>query len=200
MATAYKRKQYIVSARFQLKYVGVILLLIFLTAILCSYVVYYTTMIGLGEKLANVYPQGRLLSIVKAVNIRIFVSLIVVTPFVVMYGIYLSHKIAGPIFRIERFLHSMASGDLTERLTLRKNDELINVADAINSVVDNYRGATITEKNHVERISKEVEKLRIAIESATTNPAIINELMDNTVNHIADLRIELDKYKVEKPK
>ena len=50
----FKRTKYWVSGRFQGKYVGLILLLTFLTAILCSYVVYYTSMISFGEKLANI--------------------------------------------------------------------------------------------------------------------------------------------------
>ena len=78
----FRRRQYIVSARFQLKYTGVILILMFVTAGLSSYVVYYTSMILMGEKLANVYPQGQLVSIVKAVNLRLLASLIFVTPLV----------------------------------------------------------------------------------------------------------------------
>ena len=96
----YKRKKYLVAARFQLKYVGLILILVFLTGLLCSYVVYYTTMILLGDKLANVYPQGRLIAIINAVNTRILFSLILVSPLVVTIGIFASHKIAGPIYRI----------------------------------------------------------------------------------------------------
>ena len=109
-ATRFRRKRYIVAARFQLKYIGLILMLVFLTGLLCSYVVYYTMMLGMGDKLANVYPQGRLISIVRDVNLRLFLSLIFVAPLVVTIGIFASHKIAGPIYRIEKFLDDMARG------------------------------------------------------------------------------------------
>ena len=75
----FKRKQFIVARRFQLKYAGVILLLMFLTAGFCSYAIYYTTMISFGEKLANVYPQGQLVSIVNSVNFRILASILKLT-------------------------------------------------------------------------------------------------------------------------
>ena len=118
----FKRTQYFISKQFQLKYVGLILLLMFVTAVVCSYFVYYTLMILMGEKLASVYPQGRLMAIINTVNFRVLALLLLITPFVAALGIYLSHKIAGPIHRIERFLSDMATGNLVSRLILRKGD------------------------------------------------------------------------------
>ena len=72
----FQRKQFIVARRFQVKYAGIILLLMFITAGFCSYAIYYTSMILFGEKLASVYPQGQLVSIVKTVNMRILISML----------------------------------------------------------------------------------------------------------------------------
>ena len=137
------RKQYIVSKKFQFRYIGVILALMFATAALCSYVVYYNSLVLLGEKLANVYPQGRLVAILKTVNLRVLVSVILISPLVAFLGVILSHRIAGPISRMERFLNEVAAGDLSKRLTLRPKDELIPLADGINNVVE-------TIKNNVD--------------------------------------------------
>ena len=150
----YKRKQYIVAPKFQLRYIGLILMLVFLTGILCSYVVYYTSMLLLGDKLANVYPQGRLISIVNTVNLRILFSLVLVTPLVVVIGIYASHKIAGPIYRIEKYLGSMAAGDFSVPLTLRKHDELLSLADGINAVAESVKSSVKREKEHLTRASE----------------------------------------------
>src|SRR3989338_650465 len=138
-APKHVRRQYLVAKKFQLKYVGLILLLMFLTAALCSYVIYYTSMLLLGEKLANVYPQGRLVSIVKIVNFRILLSLILITPLVTIIGIFLSHRIAGPIYRMENFMANLAGGNLAPHLILREKDELIMLANGINRVVDSLR-------------------------------------------------------------
>ena len=88
----------------------------FAAAVICSYTVYYTVMILMGEKLANVYPQGRLMSIVNMVNIRILISMLLAAPLITVLGIYASHKIAGPILRMERFMDDMASGNLADKL------------------------------------------------------------------------------------
>ena len=146
----YRRKQYIVARKFQLKYIGLILILVFLTAILCSYVVYYTLMLLMGDKLANVYPQGRLVSIINTVNIRLLLSLVFIAPLIVVIGIFASHKIAGPIYRIEKYLAAMAGGDFSEPITLRKNDELISLANGINRVTDSIKVMVKEERKHLD--------------------------------------------------
>lgn len=197
MAPRYKRKQYIVAAKFQLKYVGLILALVFMTGILCSYVVYYTSMLLLGDKLANVYPQGRLISIVNMVNLRILLSLVLVTPLIFVIGIYASHKIAGPIYRIEKFLKSMASGEISETLTLRKNDELVALAEGINMVSESMRATVRQEKEHLEKAAILLDGLRRTVQARHTDKDTIESAIDRIGEEIGSANLELNKYKLQ---
>ncbi|MDO8525719.1 MAG: hypothetical protein Q7S07_04450 [Candidatus Omnitrophota bacterium] len=184
----FKRKQLIVARKFQLKYAGIILLMMFITAGFCSYAIYYSTMILFGEKLANVYPQGQLVSVINAVNFRILVSALVASPLIGFLGIYLSHKIAGPIFRIEKVLGNMAKGDLSSRIMLRQGDEMVSLADSVNNLTDSFSLTIKTEKSRIENIKKEFDALR---KQAPPSSAI--EKMENEINLISK---ELDRYKV----
>lgn len=196
MEGKFKRRRYFVAKRFQLKYVSLILLLMFLTAALCSYVVYYTSMLLMGEKLANVYPQGRLVHIMKIVNFRILLSLIFVSPLVVVIGIFLSHRIAGPINRMEKFLSGIAQGNLTGQLVLRRKDELIAIADGINYLVDNLREAVINEKMHLNKVSTELANLRKALEAKPVDQAKVTETLNRLNSAEKDLNKALDRYKL----
>jgi len=193
----YTRKQYFTAARFQLKYVGLILLLMFLTGAMCAYVVYYTTMLLLGEKLANVYPQGRLISMVKLVNLQILFSLILVTPLVALIGIFLSHRIAGPINRMEKFLANMAAGDITSRLVLRSKDEMIRLADGINLVVDSLRVKVGGERERLKRASMGLARLKTAADAKPADIPSIKDSINKLEDEISNLNKELDKYKLE---
>lgn len=192
----FKRKQYLVAKKFQLKYVGLILLLMFLTACMCSYIVYYTSMLLMGEKLADVYPQGRLVHIVKIVNFRILLSLIFVTPLVALIGIFASHRIAGPIYRMEKFMSGVASGNLTSRITLRSKDELITLADGVNNIVDSLREAVMRERIHLNKVQEELDSLRRAVEAKPINQALVKDILDRLNQEIAPLNKELDRYKL----
>lgn len=194
--TRYKRKQYIVAAKFQLKYAGMILLLVFLTGILCSYVVYYTSMIVLGDKLASVYPQGHLVSIVSAVNSRILLSLILISPIIFMIGIFASHKIAGPIFRIEKTLDGMAKGDYSAPITLRKNDELVALANGINKVMESMRETVKKEKKEIGGLSASLDDLKKVCGSKPVNHDALDKAIDKLSGEVSALRKEIERYKV----
>ncbi|NQU95434.1 MAG: HAMP domain-containing protein [Candidatus Omnitrophica bacterium] len=128
----YKRTRYIVKAKFQMKYVGLLLLVALASATISGYTIYYNSWVLLGEKLANVYPQGRLMEIFKSVNIKLAVSMVFVSMICIGIGILASHKIAGPVHRMVMFLDSLTAGDYSKRLFLRKKDELKDLAEAIN--------------------------------------------------------------------
>jgi len=196
MNPKFKRTQYLVSGRFQGKFVGLILLLTFLTAALCSYVVYYTSMISFGEKLANIYPQGRLVSVINIINMRIVITMLLVTPLVALIGIYLSHKIAGPIFRMERFMSDMASGNLTGKLVLREGDELLTLADGINRLTESMKTTMINEKSGLIKLEKELANLKSMAISSHPDIGAINDLANRMDAEIISLGKEIDRFKV----
>ncbi len=194
--SGYRRTKYFVAKKFQLKYVGLILLLVFSTAIMCSYVIYYTMMLTMGDKLANIYPQGRLIAIVNAVNVRILLSMLLVAPLIVIIGIYASHKIAGPIGRIEGFLDGMAMGELSMPLNIRRNDELISLANGINRVLDSMRTAVGREKNKLNDISAALDNLKRTAESKPVNHAALDKAITKLSDEVSAFSKDLDKYKV----
>lgn len=118
-----KRKRYVIAARFQFRYIAYILLFLYLGAAIAGYTVYYSAWTTLGEKLANVYPRGRLIYIFKQANITLLIRLLLISPLFVFIGIILSHRIAGPIYRIGKYVEQLMQGDYAHGLTLRKRDE-----------------------------------------------------------------------------
>jgi len=136
MSPSYRRRNYLVAKKFQLKFAGLILGFMFLVALFSALTIYYNTWMVLGEKLANVYPQGRLKGILQHANYVLFFRILIVSPIVLFFAIYVSHRIAGPIYRIRRDLEQVAAGNYSLRIKLRKTDELKDVADAMNKVID----------------------------------------------------------------
>jgi len=163
-----KRTRLFIAKRFQIRYISLILLFMFTTAIVTGYMVYVTTWIMFGEKLAAVYPQGLLMDIVKKVNMVLFLRLIFLTPLVILIAMVLSHRIAGPIYRTKRHISGMARGDYDTRLQLREKDELKDLADAVNHLAVCLRsGRDKCDKAALRAISK-VEALEAAIIAGDT--------------------------------
>lgn len=178
----YARKRYLVLKGFQLKYVGSILLFMFAIALLSGYTVYYTTWILLGERLAGVYPQGRLVYILQRANIVLLLRILFITPLVALIGLMLSHRIAGPMYRIERFLREIPEGNYSQRIYLRKRDSLKPLADGINNMLtqlenqrDKERQAVVTAREKLSELKSELEKPSPSINSLKENVDKISE-------------------------
>ena len=192
----FKRKHYFIAPAFQLRYIRTVLLIVFGVGVLSAYTVYYQSMILFGEKLANVYPQGRLVSIVKSINMQILLSLLLITPLMVLIGMFLSHRIAGPIYRMEKFLTGVSQGDLTTHLTLRPKDELKPLAEGINTVVDSLRSSVAVEKKILDNLRTELSNLEAATRAKPVEESALKSRMDRLREEIANLSTSISRYKL----
>ncbi|MBU4304736.1 MAG: HAMP domain-containing protein [Candidatus Omnitrophica bacterium] len=161
---AYVRKNYFVRKGFQLKFS----LIIFITTLVISVIAIWTTYITTWSeistlvqsrefvnKIDNVYKNGideksagMINSIVVLEFAEIFsrVSNILVLRLIAgsfvlfILSIFVSHKIAGPISRMEKAAHAIENGDLSVDLsTLRAGDELADLARAIDGAIVKIR-------------------------------------------------------------
>jgi methyl-accepting chemotaxis protein len=158
-----RRVSLFIAKSFQIRYISLILIFMFIIAALTGYTVYVTTWLMFGEKLAAVYPQGLLLDIARKVNVALLWRLAFVTPLVIFIGLVLSNRIAGPIYRIQKYLRRVSSGNLDNELKLRKNDELQDIAGSINDLVSRLRSGRNQRSARIDVLKQKADELEIAI-------------------------------------
>lgn len=56
--------------------------------------------------------------------------------FVILISAILSHKMAGPVYHFERVCKAIAKGDFSQRVHLRKGDQLTDLQDEFNKMMD----------------------------------------------------------------
>lgn len=84
-----------------------------------------------------------------------------ITAAIAVISVLFSHRIAGPLYRLEKSLEAIASGDLTVNTRFRGMDQLSALADELNTMVRSL--------NHTSRsIMDSAEELRTA-ENALQN-------------------------------
>ncbi|MBU4375943.1 MAG: methyl-accepting chemotaxis protein [Candidatus Omnitrophica bacterium] len=133
------RTRYFLARGFQLRYAGIILLVAFVTAILSGFTVFRTTCDILGEKLSQVYPQGLFTAIFNKVAVALMKNMSVLAVLIFIFAIFISHRIAGPIYRVKSIIRDIGEGKLDKRIHLRKNDELHDLADELNKMQENLK-------------------------------------------------------------
>ena len=52
-----------------------------------------------------------------------------------LLSIFLSHRIAGPLYKLRRGIEDVSKGNFDQRMTFRKNDHFIELQDAFNEMI-----------------------------------------------------------------
>lgn len=138
-----RRTQLVTDRSLQSKYIMTVLGFMVAVLVLAAVIIYFTAWSQLIERLANVYPQGRLQEVLKIIYLRLLLGFLLLAPLAVLAALLVSHRVAGPLVRIRRYLRLMARGEFDlAPLELRAYDELKDVAHLINEIVAQVRAKT----------------------------------------------------------
>ncbi|MBU0759503.1 MAG: methyl-accepting chemotaxis protein [Candidatus Omnitrophica bacterium] len=105
-----KRKRFIVNKKLQL---GIFLKWIIIPVVALSAALYYF--------------RGNAYVLIMAITAVLLFS---------WHILILSHRLAGPVYRLEKDLEDIAKGNFSIRIKFRKKDELKSIADGINRILD----------------------------------------------------------------
>lgn len=82
-----------------------------------------------------------------------------------IFSLYLTHRVAGPLYRFQKSTAELADGNLAVRITLRNGDELHDLADLANRAVANLDRAM---REIRDRTTGTTQALRAAMEEPNT--------------------------------
>ncbi|OGQ46663.1 MAG: hypothetical protein A2W63_02990 [Deltaproteobacteria bacterium RIFCSPLOWO2_02_44_9] len=163
----FRRRNYFIKKNFQVnftvKFLIIILIEAFLAAGLFLYMSKGTLTTGyLGSELRIARTYDFFLPMLLLSNL-IIVGISAVIGIGVL--IFLSHRIAGPLYRFENILNSIKKGDLTQRFKLRENDQFAELANSINEHTDTLDKNMGHLKAGVMEFSQLASKMQTALAS-----------------------------------
>ena len=191
-----KRRRILIKRAFQLRYVGAILFFVLLITLISTITIYMSIFPYLSEKLANVYPQGRLVMVLRNANMKVLMSTAVVLPIAVWVGIMFSHRIAGPWYRMEVILREIAEGSLVARVNLRKGDELQSLGDAINEVTDNLRAMAKENVEYIDSLDDTLKSFEDELKKDSLDEIKAGLLLSKIHDISKDLRDSLKRHRL----
>lgn len=159
-----KRKNYFIEKKFQTKYLLLTLLLllsytfIFIVVIFAPYILTLYFDYPLSEK--NEAARALLL-----LHGTVWPSIGGVILFFCLISVFISHKVAGPLFRLKKSLVKVTQGDLDVVIKLRKWDDLKDLAGHINTLIEELRTFVITLRNDYALLSEYILELEQEIET-----------------------------------
>lgn len=154
----YKRKTKLIKIGLQFRFMVIVLLLMFLTGIIVAW---------------GTYCLDRAI-VYQLVEVNIFKQLmagwvLLLLAIGIGFSILVSHRIAGPIYRFEKVLDRLAKGELDYNVSIRKKDELQELAQKFDKAVQYLRQEILKEKSNTELISKQIEEIAGSLSNKSLN-------------------------------
>ncbi len=116
-----------------------------------------------------------------------------------VFSIYLTHRLAGPLFRIEQTARELIRGNLALRIRLRKGDELHELAGLLNEVLDTvepaFREIRDSEAHVREALSWIMDEMR---KQPSVNREALNRL-DIALKGGERIEEALKRFQLSKP-
>jgi HAMP domain-containing protein len=134
-----QRRRYITHKKFQFRMLAMLLLLVLLATLVTTLVNHYFL---LSSIIDFTMEHGR-----GPTGMDLFVAslrpLVIILPVVfvllAIIVVFISHHIAGPLYRLKMYMEKVENGDYSVKLKFRKNDSIHDVADSFNRMVEGIK-------------------------------------------------------------
>lgn len=190
MADRPKRKKLYIKKEFQTDFSIKFLILIAMESVLAIGLFIYlssgTFITGYsGAELVIARTGEYFLPTVLLANLAL-IGVTAVAGFIIMVAY--SHKIAGPLYRFEKSIDEMASGDLTSRFTLRANDQLEELAGRINTLSEKLDDAVSGIKSEAKELEGALKDARECLRSGACDASVLDEKLARASENLEKLK------------
>jgi len=151
MAVPYKRRNYFIDKSFQLRFILKFCLLIIAAGLLTMGALYLFARHSMTVSIVNSrvvafttadFILPLLIQTILVVTILIGIATAVVT-------LFISHKIAGPLYRFKKVVDNLSDGDFSEGFSIRKSDQLQELSSALNTMIAKVRSELLRLQKNI---------------------------------------------------
>lgn len=192
--TKYKRHTYLIKTGLQLRYMGILVVCMLTVAFGVGWIIYHTTwsQIALTPDLS----LDKLYLIFENVNHQLVWWVLAFVVIIGFISVFVSHKIAGPVYRLEETTKLIAAGDLTHKVHLRQGDELGDLQDAFNTMSESLCNMVKKDREVIDRLGKTGDSLRKKIDSKNLDQQTMEEVAYELNAIIEELKLVTSNFKL----
>lgn len=166
-----KKKLILINRDFQFRYAGAGIAASLVASLLMASLILYP--LFAFKILTSIYflPWPFFVGIMLAVILNMLVQLV--------FGIVMTHRIAGPMYGMIRTIRQIGAGKWSAQVRLRTQDELQMIGRHLNEMSEQLVRAGMDDLVRIEHLSSEIARLDI---NQTSKDSLTNELANLAAN------------------
>jgi len=194
-----RRRNYFIKKRFQTRFILKFCLLITLSCFLMGVLVYLLS----AKTTTTSFEDLRLVVkstadfILPALALSSLVAIIIISLASVGAVLFVSHRIAGPLYRFEKSIEQISNGDLTTDTHLREKDEIKILADGLNEMVEKMRESITASQRGIAELEDKTVHVKERLGKLGVAQNEIDEILKSYETTLKQLKQNLAHFKTE---
>lgn len=151
-----RRKKYYINKRFQRMFILKFCTLVVMGAAITGIIIYALS----GSTVTTTFENSRLTIkstadyILPVVLLAGGIMVVFISIATIIVTVFASHKIAGPLYRMEKDIDAVTDGNLNVRINLRATDEVKPLASSLDKMVRALRGRIAAVKETLDGMER----------------------------------------------
>lgn len=173
------RRNYFINGRLQGRYMFTLYLLVAVVVVLFILLLIYFT----NQSMTITYENSKLqlgatpLMVFKKTLVAAWLLMVLFGFAVALFGMFYSHRIAGPLYRLGMIFEEMSRGVLDTTIRFRKKDEALDVMEKLQKATRYLSGKVLDIRHQTARI--EAAAARVNDPELTEAARALRELLDD---------------------
>jgi HAMP domain-containing protein len=136
-----RRKKYYLNKKIQIKYAVLSVAMLILYTLLLLIALFGPPMFMVNSPDVPLAVRAEAANSVLLINSYLWPGIGLIIFLFGAFSIFITHKLAGPLYAIEKVINRITDGDLSARVKLRKKDDLHELGQAMNRMFDKQETA-----------------------------------------------------------
>jgi methyl-accepting chemotaxis protein len=164
MTQEYKRRNYFIDPAFQLNFIFKFCIIVIVSSLLIGAAMFFVSQNSTTVAIENTKVVVKATSDFILPELSVILLIVAVTASLVVLGLtlFVSHQIAGPIFRIKKEIELVQGGDLTRQFTIRSADQLQELAKTLDDMTQTLRKKQLAIGGQCRSVSNFLEEKNLS--------------------------------------
>ena len=193
----YKRRKFFIDKQLQTKYIILTILMLLIYTFLFVVFLIFPYVVSLTSD-APIAEQADAARMLLTLHKSIWPALGAVILIMSSVSIFITHRIAGPVYRFKKVLAEISSGNLDISVKLRDKDDLKDLAEEFNLVIDDLRGFVKVQQEEYAIISSCMSDIEEKIKTNQISDETGQDLIQRLQTSKESIAQTLEKYSKQK--
>ena len=193
-----KRRTYYIEKKFQTKYILLTILLLLTYTFAFIIVIFSPYILTLYFDFYSLSAKAEAARTLLLLHTKVWPGIAGIILLFGVLSIFFTHKIAGPLYRLKKNISEITNGNLDVKVTLRKGDDLKDLAEHVNKLAEELRTFVNTVKVDYDLLSEYILEMEREIDAKMiteeTGRKIIKKVQDSRKN----IEAVLDKFNIQR--